>query len=421
MAERRRMRGSGCRMDRAAAAGVLLCAALVVAALLAALVWFPSLRGEVRASDGGGSSPSGAAGDVERGAVPSPARTTAARARELVAAMDLGERVGQLVMAPLFAGDNPSVLEDAVRVQHVGSVLLLGNWRSGVEGVRGAVDALQSYARDGGDALIVAADQEGGQVQHLGGDGFDVMPSAVEQGRMSTDRLRAAAAGWGAQLAGAGVNVDLAPVLGTVVIDRAANEPIGALDRDFGLDAAGNAAHGKAFVLGMRDAGVRTAVKHYPGLGAVRGNTDFTSEGILDETTSKEGAEAAAFHTVIAETQPDMVMMSLATYRLMDLDDPAAFSSAIVEGTLRGEQGYDGVVISDSLSAAAVGDVPADQLGVRLVEAGGDLACIGQSAYVSPVLEGLNRRAAEDRAFAAKVGAAAERVVRLKLDMGLLR
>ena len=65
---------------------------------------------------------------------------------------------------------------------------------------------------------------------------------------MSTNQLRQSASVWGSQLAAAGINVDLAPVLGTVVVNRAANAPIGALYRDFGLDTAGNAAHGTAFV-----------------------------------------------------------------------------------------------------------------------------------------------------------------------------
>ena len=75
------------------------------------------------------------------------------------------------------------------------------------------------------------ADQEGGQVQHLKGSGFDTMPSAVAQGQMSADTLRSSAKTWGGQLKQAGINVDLAPVLGTVQVKRSSNAPIGALNR----------------------------------------------------------------------------------------------------------------------------------------------------------------------------------------------
>ncbi|KFJ00960.1 glycoside hydrolase family 3 N-terminal domain-containing protein [Bifidobacterium stellenboschense] len=410
-----RNRGGGrvTRRGRMMPVVVTAVAAMLAVALVVVFVVLPRVRGDRRSA----SAPSDAR--MSRSAVPVPGDPTSMRARRIVDGMDVEERVGQLVMAPLFAGSEPSALKDAIADRHVGSVLLIGNWRSGVSGVRGVVDGLHSYVKDG-SRLLVATDQEGGQVQHLTGSGFDEMPSAVEQGAMTTDRLRTSAAGWGGQLAAAGVNVDLAPVTDTVPGDRNQNDPIGALDRDFGLDAAGNAEHAAAFVAGMRDAGVQSSIKHYPGLGAVKGNTDFTADGILDTTTTADGAEIGAFHTVIAQASPAMVMMSLATYQRIDADNPAAFSSAIVDGVLRGRQGYDGVVTSDSLSAAAVSGTPTDQLGVRFVEAGGDLVCIGQSAYVTPILDGLTAKAKADDAFAAKVARSAERVVRLKLEMGLM-
>ncbi|KAA8819754.1 beta-glucosidase [Bifidobacterium rousetti] len=411
-----------------------LVAALVAVALVVAFLVSPALRRSFGLADAGdavgaaarSSQSSGADagtadagnGDMARGAVPSPTDPALTKARRLVAAMSPEERVGQLVMAPLFAGSDPSALKTAIADRHVGSVLIIGNWRSGVAGVRKATDALQSYAPEG-DRLIMATDQEGGLVQHLKGAGFDTMPSAVRQGAMPVDELRRSAAVWGSQLKDAGINVDLAPVLGTVTIERKSNAPVGALNRDFGLDAAGNAAHGSAFVEGMRDAGVQSSIKHYPGLGAVQGNTDFTANGITDATTTVESAELQAFHTVIDQAKPAMVMMSLATYQGIDPNSPAAFSPTIVDGLLRGTHGFDGVVTSDSLSAEAVAHVPTDQLGVRFIEAGGDLACIGQSADIAPILDGLNAKAKADQAFARKVTESATRVMRLKVQMGL--
>lgn len=404
--------------------------ALVLAALVfAGAVWLDGRHGANQAGQDGQSSQTGQNSQpdstdrtdpqpMNREETPEPDMSPEARASRAVEAMSLEERIGQLVMAPLFAGTDPSALNEAITTRHVGSVLIIGNWRTGVAGVKTATDALQAMAPSG-NQLIVATDQEGGQVQHLKGTGFDTMPSAVAQGRMAADQLRGAAATWGSQLKSAGVNVDLAPVTGTVRGQRAANAPIGALNRDFGLDAAGNAAHASAFVQGMRDAGVETSIKHYPGLGAVTGNTDFTANGILDTTTTLDGAEIDAFHTVIADSSPAMVMMSLATYQAIDPSSPAAFSSTIIDGELRGQQKFEGVVISDSLSAAALGSTPTDQLGVRLIEAGGDLACIGQVDYVTPILDGLNARAAKDPAFAQKVTRSAERVMTLKYRMGL--
>jgi len=339
------------------------------------------------------------------------------RAVAAVNAMSLAERVGQLVMAPLYAGSDPSSLQDLIVNQHVGSVLIIGNWNSGTAGVATATSTLQSYA-PGNNQLLMTTDQEGGLVQHLQGDGFDQMPSATNQGSMSTNQLRQSAAVWGSQLKSAGINVDLAPVVGTVTVDRASNGPIGALYRDFGLDADGNADHAKAFIQGMADSGVGSAIKHYPGLGSVTGNTDFTADGILDTTTTLDGAEIGAFNSTL-EANPSMVMMSLATYQAIDPNNPAVFSSALVTDYLRNTVGFQGVITSDSLSATALGGIQPSDLGVRLVEAGGDLACIGAFDYVQQVLDGLNAKAAADSAFADKVTQSAIRVMTLKYSMGL--
>ncbi|RGS83980.1 glycoside hydrolase family 3 protein [Bifidobacterium pseudocatenulatum] len=331
--------------------------------------------------------------------------------------MSLAERVGQLVMAPLYAGSDPSSLQDLIVNQHVGSVLIIGNWNSGTAGVAAATSALQSYA-PANNQLLMTTDQEGGLVQHLQGAGFDQMPSATNQGSMSTNQLRQSAAVWGSQLKSAGINVDLAPVVGTVTVDRASNGPIGALYRDFGLDADGNADHAKAFIQGMADSGVGSAIKHYPGLGSVTGNTDFTADGILDTTTTLDGAEIGAFNSTL-EANPSMVMMSLATYQAIDPNNPAVFSSALVTDYLRNTVGFQGVITSDSLSATALGGIQPSDLGVRLVEAGGDLACIGAFDYVQQVLDGLNAKAAADSTFADKVTQSAIRVMTLKYSMGL--
>ena len=341
------------------------------------------------------------------------------KAVRAVDAMTLDERIGQLVMAPLPAGSDPSTLRDLIVDQHVGSVLIIGNWNSGTTGVSAATSELQSYAPSN-NRLLMTTDQEGGSVQHLSGNGFDTMPSATDQGTMDTAQLRQSAATWGAQLKSAGINVDLAPVVGTVTVDRSSNAPIGALNRDFGLDAAGNAKHAKAFIEGMSDSGVGSAVKHYPGLGSVTGNTDFTASGILDTTTTLDGPEINAFNSTL-EASPSMVMMSLATYQAIDPNNPAVFSSTLVTGYLRGKIGFQGVVTSDSLSATALSGVQPSDLGVRLVEAGGDLACIGASSYVQPVLDGLNAKAAGDATFARKVQQSAIRVMTLKYEMGLAR
>ena len=419
----------GGRRPRPSSAPTIIAAMLCVVALVAAGTAWWMLRPQQKDTLEHLAQPQSSSSTLNRDKAPTPKPqksqeqqkdSPAAKASRAIATMSLDERAGQLIMAPMFAGGNPADLSALISTRHVGSVVLIGNWNNGTAAAKTAADALQSYAPSG-NQLIVSTDQEGGQVQHLKGSGFDTMPSAVAQGQMSADTLRSSAKTWGGQLKQAGINVDLAPVLGTVQVKRSSNAPIGALNRDFGLDSNGNAQHGIAFIEGMRDAGVGATVKHYPGLGAVTGNTDFTTEGILDTTTTLDDEEIGAFNTTIKQAKPAMVMMSLATYQRIDSSAPAAFSSRIIDGTLRGSVGYDGVVISDSLSAAAVSGIATKDLGVRLVDAGGDLACIGDTSYVTPILDGIIARAQSDPAFAKKVTASATRVMTLKYQMGLAK
>lgn len=422
----------GGRRPRPSSAPTIIAAMLCVVALVAAGTAWWMLRPQQKDTLEHLAQPQSSSSTLNRDKAPTPKPqksqerqkaaddSPAAKASRAIATMSLDEQAGQLIMAPMFAGGNPADLSALISTRHVGSVVLIGNWNNGTAAAKTAADALQSYAPSG-NQLIVSTDQEGGQVQHLKGSGFDTMPSAVAQGQMSADTLRSSAKTWGGQLKQAGINVDLAPVLGTVQVKRSSNAPIGALNRDFGLDSNGNAQHGIAFIEGMRDAGVGATVKHYPGLGAVTGNTDFTTEGILDTTTTLDDEEIGAFNTTIKQAKPAMVMMSLATYQRIDSSAPAAFSSKIIDGTLRGSVGYDGVVISDSLSAAAVSGIATKDLGVRLVDAGGDLACIGDTSYVTPILDGIIVRAQSDPAFAKKVTASATRVMTLKYQMGLAK
>ncbi len=177
----------------------------------------------------------------------------------------------------------------AIRVHHVGSVWFVATTTTGVQGVRAVADAVQAQASPeatGGVRFYVAANQEGGQVQALQGPGFSTIPSALEQGGLAPSALRADATTWGHELAAAGVNLDFAPVMDVVPPGTdAQNQPIGALQRAFGHDPATTGRHGAAFIRGMRAAGIATTAKHFPGLGRVVGNTDFTAQ-VTDTVTT---------------------------------------------------------------------------------------------------------------------------------------
>ena len=198
------------------------------------------------------------------------------------------------------------------------------------------------------------------------------MPSELVQGTWTTSTLRTQAETWGSQLHAAGVNLNLAPVMDVVPAATAAtNAPIGALDREFGSDPQTNGEHGVAFIDGMAPAGVASVAKHFPGLGRVTGNTDFTSN-VADSVTTATDPYLNSYRDAINAGVPYM-MVAEATYTQIDPSHLAVFSPVIMR-LLRNGLGFNGVIVSDDLgSAEAVASIPAGQRAIDFLDAGGDL------------------------------------------------
>ena len=332
------------------------------------------------------------------------------------------QRLGQLLMVGFDTNAPLGSLDELVGESHVGNVIYLGGWDGAAKVTRTSrhLQGLVSEDATGDVGLLVAADQEGGEVHQLRGEGFTRPPSAKEQARMSASALTRAATGWARELKAAGVNVNLAPVTDTVPADIGrANEPIGRYGRQYGSDPDTVERASRAFLEGMLDGGVEGTVKHFPGLGRIRNNTDFHSTGITDRVTDADDPFLEPF-TAGVEAGAGLVMVGSARYSRLDPGIPAMFSEPIVTDLLRGDLGYDGVVITDDVNAAAVRSTPAPQRAVKVLEAGGDIVLTGDASVARGMLAALSKRADEDPGFAKRVDASVERVIALKERMGLL-
>ena len=339
-----------------------------------------------------------------------------------VEAMTPQQRLGQLFMVGFDTNASLGRLDDLVRDSHVGNVIYLGGW-DGADKVTRTSEHLQglvSGTSTGDAGLLIAADQEGGEVHQLRGEGFTRPPSAKEQATMSSAALTRAATGWARELKAAGVNVNLAPVTDTVPADIGrANEPIGRYGRQYGSDPETVERASAAFLKGMLAGGVEGTVKHFPGLGRIRNNTDFSSTGITDDVTDADDPFLEPF-TAGVKAGAGLVMVGSARYSKLDPKVPAMFSAPIVTDLLRGDLGYDGVVISDDVNAQAVRGTPAPQRAVRFIDAGGDIVLTGKASAAPAMIAAVKAKAAGDDGFAAKVDASVRRVVTLKERMGLL-
>jgi beta-N-acetylhexosaminidase len=338
---------------------------------------------------------------------------------QVVARMSLSEQIGQLLMVGV-SSDGISASEKAiVEETRAGSIILLGNTTAGTSAVRRVVGDVRAATRSPeGARVMLAADQEGGLVQRLRGPGFAKIPSARIQAKQSNAALRRNAQLWGRQLKEAGINANLAPVADVVPMSMVwVNKPIGQLDRGYAPSPKRVAAKVTAFTEGMDRAGVATAVKHFPGLGRVRGNTDFVSR-VVDTKTTRDDAALAGFSAAI-DAGTDMVMVSSAFYNKIHDNHRAAFSALIMEDMLRKDLGFSGVVISDDLATAALRVVPPEERARRFIRAGGDLLIVGEAKLATRMADAIKREATDNPAFKKQVTNSATRVVAMKQRRGL--
>lgn len=341
-------------------------------------------------------------------------------AADVVARMTVAEQAGQVLMVGVAAASaTPAADVRAVLVEdHVGSVYLRGRSAAGLEATAALTSAVRRVA-DGsaGVGLHVAVDQEGGLVQVLRGPGFTDLPPAVEQGVLPEADLGALAAGYGAELAAAGITMNLAPVA-DVTPPGLPNPPVGDLDRHYADDPVQAAGAVATVTAALLDQGVAPVLKHYPGLGRADGNTD-TDLTVRDTITGPGDPFLSPFTAGIDAGAP-VVMMSSAAYPRLDDEALAVFSPAVIRA-LRDDLGFSGVVMTDDLDRAdAVAGIPVGLRAVAAVAAGVDLVLVFGAGVARTMAAALVDEARNDEAFAVRLAEAASRVVAQKADSGLV-
>lgn len=233
--------------------------------------------------------------------------------------------------------------------------------------------------------VLVSVDQEGGVVTRLSpAHGFPAVASEATIGQGTIASARTWAQGMAATLAAAGIDLDFAPVVDLDVDPR--SPAIGALDRSFSADPNVVVAMATAEIDALRAMGIRSTLKHFPGLGSSTTNTDF---GVADVTTTWSRTELEPFRRLIAAGTADLVMVGHVVDRRLDAAYPASLSSAIVTGILRGELGWGGPVVTDDLQAAAITRAfGADEAVVLALAAGDDLLLFANQQVYDPAIVG---------------------------------
>ena len=267
--------------------------------------------------------------------------------------LSLAQLAGQRIVYAYAGLTPPPALLARIRSGQAAGVIFFGQNVSSPAQLRSVIAQLQraNASSPVRAPLLMMTDQEGGLVRRLPG-----APTLSEKqiGAAPNSLALAGAAGAGAAqtLRGAGIDVNLAPVLD---VYRQPGNFIDRYQRSYGSSAAAVGPLGATFVTAAQSGGVAATAKHFPGLGAAASSQD-TDAGPVTlgvSLATLRGVDEAPYRAALA-AGVKLVMVSWATYPALDRSLPAGLSPAVIGGELRARLGFRGVTITDGLGAGAL-------------------------------------------------------------------
>ncbi|MCR5402216.1 MAG: hypothetical protein K6E91_00130 [Butyrivibrio sp.] len=304
------------------------------------------------------------------------------RIDEIIANMTLEEKIEQMMFVSYrtwkevpesenveenVQAVNITELNDAMHISlqehHYGGILLFSeNFKDADQTLRLIADIQQTNLAGGGLPLLVAADQEGGNVARIGFGTTGVGNMALAA-TGNADNAKSMASIYGEELALLGLNTDFAPVMD---VNNNPNNPVIGV-RSFSDSPEMVAEYGIRYMEGLHETGTIVTLKHFPG----HGNTDTDSHTgfpcIMNSYEELKECELIPFQKAI-DSGADMVMtahiqypeIEMGTYTSVSTGEqvylPATMSSRILTDILRDDMGFEGVVVSDALEMAAISD-----------------------------------------------------------------
>jgi beta-N-acetylhexosaminidase len=282
------------------------------------------------------------------------------------------ERLVDAVLLPGFVG---TTVPDWLARRLEGGLAGVCWFAQNVSGADQAAD-LAAALHAAGDAVLVASDEEGGDVTRLEAADGSSWPGSAALGRLDdVAATRSLHAALGAQARRAGIDLVLGPV---VDVSCNPDNPVIGI-RSFGADAELVSRHSAAAVEGLQSAGVAACAKHFPGHGDTSVDSHLDLPTVPVDLETLRARELAPF---AAAVRAGVRAVLTAHVRFPALDDAPATLSAPVLSLLRDELGFDGVLVSDALDMRAISaGVGRGRGAVLALAAGVDLLCIGNPDY----------------------------------------
>ena len=346
-----------------------------------------------------------------------------ARARDILATMTGDEKLYQLLFVTPEALTGVSQVTqagpatiNALAEKPVGGIIY---FRSNIETSEQIVKMIATTQENSPIPLFIGVDEEGGRVARVTGraDVFpEKLPPMLQIGATS-DPQNAYDIGQKIALAVSelGFNVDFAPCAD--VLFNAENTVIG--DRSFGTDAALVSGMVENAVLGLQSHGISAAVKHFPGHGSTKADTHNGYTESARTLTEMRNEDWLPFIAGI-DAGVDFVMVSHIVSVEVDASGlPASLSGLMVTDFLKGELGFDGLIITDSMSMGAItNNYSAGDAAVRAISAGIDILLMPES--IDGAIKGLREALRTGTITQERIDESVLKILTLKIERGII-
>ncbi len=345
------------------------------------------------------------------------------RLEVILANMPLERKVGQLFMVSLWGETLYAEAADFLSAYNPGGVILFGYNAGSPAQIAALTNAIQQAALESASGLPawIAVDQEGGLVARLS-EGFTAFPVNLAVAATGNPAYaRAVGLAMAEELRAVGVTMNLAPVADVQtnphnpVIDR----------RSYGSDPRRVAEMVAAMVEGLQAGGVLATAKHFPGHGDTGADSHLELPVVALDRSRLEAVELVPFRQAVA-AEVGAIMAAHIWYPALDPtpDQPASLSPAVLNGLLRQEMGFQGLIMTDALDMDAIdrryrleeAAIQAIQAGVDLITPGPHVGLNTQRAAIDAVI-----RAVQDGVIPlARIEESVRRVLALKAQYGVL-
>ena len=361
------------------------------------------------------------AGNRQDGNVENPLALQLTKVQSIMAGMTVDQKLAQLLIVEYLGNSYAPTLQYMIAQQDVGGFLYQAinrNFNPPDNTIENVAAFSRQAMKDAKIPLLIGTDQEGGLVNRLY-TFHGSLPSAAEMAATGNPNYifnqGAMAAKWMLQL---GINADLAPVVDVQTV----NPPV-LVTRMFGSTPESVATYAGAFLDGLQQNSVIGTLKHFPGLGAISSDPHAGLPTVNRSMAQLDSIDLAPYKLMLQKDHPAMVMSTDVLMPAIDPNLPAELSPKAINGVLRQQLGYNGVVITDGLYMGGISQRwSLAQAAVLAIMAGNDLI---EGPYtisqVAQVIAALKQALSDGQLTIERINQSVQRILLMKMQYGILR